>query len=105
MHFNSPVVAEITGELIPTMVDVVVAVTVAATVAVETVIDQHYGEQAEALADGADPELAAMGDDVRADEVEHRETAAAHSGKNGFPVMQAVIRAGCRAAIAVAKRV
>jgi 3-demethoxyubiquinol 3-hydroxylase len=77
----------------------------AATVAVETVIDQHYGEQAEALAGGADPELAAMVDDFRADEVAHRDTAAAHSGENGFPVMQAVIRAGCRVAIAVAKRI
>ncbi|MFZ4688566.1 MAG: demethoxyubiquinone hydroxylase family protein [Polymorphobacter sp.] len=77
----------------------------AATVAVETVIDQHYGEQADALAAGADPELAAMVDDFRAEEVEHRDTAAAYSGTNAFPLMQAVIRAGCRAAIAVAKRV
>lgn len=77
----------------------------AATVAVETVIDQHYGEQAEALSDGSDPELAAMVDDFRAEEVEHRDTAAAHSGENAFPVMQAMIRAGCRVAIAVAKRV
>ncbi len=77
----------------------------AATVAVETVIDQHYGEQAEALADGADPELAAMVDDFRAEEVEHRDTAADYAGANSFPVMQAVIRAGCRVAIAVAKRV
>ncbi len=77
----------------------------ACTVAVETVIDQHYGEQAEALADGADPELAAMVDDFRADEVEHKETAALHSGENGFALMQAIIRAGCRTAIAVARRI
>jgi ubiquinone biosynthesis monooxygenase Coq7 len=76
----------------------------AATVAVETVIDQHYGEQAVALADGSDPQLAAMVDDFRAEEIEHRDTAAGHAGA-GFPVMQAVIRAGCRVAIAVAKRV
>jgi ubiquinone biosynthesis monooxygenase Coq7 len=77
----------------------------AATVAVETVIDQHYGEQADALASGADPELAAMVDDFRADEVEHRDTAASHSGADGFPLLQAAIRTGVRAAIAVAKRV
>ena len=77
----------------------------AATVAVETVIDQHYGEQAEALAAGADPELAAMVDDFRAEEVEHRDTAAGHAGENGFPLMQAAIRTGVRTAIAVAKRV
>ena len=77
----------------------------AATVAVETVIDQHYGEQAETLAGGADPELAAMVDDFRADEVEHRDTAANHSGADGFPLLQAAIRTGVRAAIAVAKRI
>lgn len=77
----------------------------AATVAVETVIDQHYGEQAEALADGSDPELAAMVDDFRADEVAHRDTAAGHSGADGFPLLQAAIRTGVRAAIAVAKRI
>ena len=76
----------------------------AATVAVETVIDAHYGEQADALASGVDPELAALVDDFRADEVEHRDAAAAHSA-DAFPVMQAVIRTGCRVAIAVAKRV
>ena len=47
----------------------------AATVAVETVIDEHYGEQSDALADGSDPELKAMIDDFRADEVDHKETA------------------------------
>ena len=77
----------------------------AATVAVETVIDQHYGEQTEALADGSDPELKAIVDDFRADEVEHRDTAAGHAGENGFPLLQAAIRAGVRVAIAVAKRV
>jgi ubiquinone biosynthesis monooxygenase Coq7 len=32
----------------------------ACTEAVETVIDEHYGEQTDALADGSDPELKAM---------------------------------------------
>ena len=77
----------------------------AATVAVETVIDAHYGEQADALAGGADPELAGLVNDFRADEVAHRDTAAAHSGEDSFPVMQAAIRAGCHVAIAVAKRI
>ncbi len=77
----------------------------AVTVAVETEIDQHYGEQAAALADGSDPELAAMVDDFRADEVAHRDTAADHAGAGAFPLMSAVIRAGCRAAIAAAKRI
>ncbi|WP_426169981.1 demethoxyubiquinone hydroxylase family protein [Sandarakinorhabdus sp. DWP1-3-1] len=77
----------------------------AATVAVETVIDEHYGAQSDALADGSDPELKAMIDDFRADEVDHRDTAAGHAGANRFPLLQAAIRGGVRAAIAVAKRV
>lgn len=77
----------------------------AATVAVETVIDEHYGAQETALADGSDPELLGMVADYRSDEAEHRETATGHAGENGFPVMQAVIRAGCRIAIRVAERV
>jgi len=76
----------------------------ATTVAVETVIDEHYGEQAAALAGGADPELAAMVDDFRADEVDHKQTASAYSGDNAFPLLQAAIRAGCRVAIAATKR-
>lgn len=77
----------------------------ACTEAVETVIDQHYGEQTDALADGSDPELKAMIDDYRADEVEHRDAAAAHTGGGAFPVLEGLIRAGCRTAIALAKRI
>ncbi len=77
----------------------------ACTEAVETVIDAHYGEQAAALADGRDPELKAMIDDYRADEVAHRDTAAQHTGGGAFPLMERLIRAGCRAAIAVARRI
>lgn len=77
----------------------------ACTEAVETVIDQHYGEQADMLAGGRDPELAGLVDRFRAEEVEHRDAAAVHTGTTAFPLMQAVIRAGCRTAIAVAKRI
>lgn len=77
----------------------------ACTEAVETVIDEHYGEQTDVLADGSDPELQAMIDDYRSDEIAHRDTATAHTGGNAFPVMEAVIKAGCRAAIAVARRI
>ncbi|WP_164155500.1 demethoxyubiquinone hydroxylase family protein [Sandarakinorhabdus rubra] len=77
----------------------------ACTEAVETVIDEHYGEQTVALADGSDPELKAMIDDYRADEVAHRDAAAAHTGGGAFPVLEGLIRAGCRAAIAVAKKI
>jgi len=79
----------------------------ACTVAVETEIDRHYQAQHDALVDGAgnrDPELAAHIADFQADEVEHRDTAS-ELGGTGFPVMSAIIRAGCRAAIAVTKRI
>lgn len=80
----------------------------ACTVAVETEIDRHYAAQREVLdaAPDADPELAAHIADFQADEVEHRDTAAGHVGDTpGFGLMSAAIRAGCRVAIAVTKRV
>jgi ubiquinone biosynthesis monooxygenase Coq7 len=80
------------------------AAAMACTVAVETEIDRHYQSQRDALADGSDPELAAHIADFQAEEVEHRDTAS-EMGGTGFPVMSALIRAGCRAAIAVTKRV
>jgi 3-demethoxyubiquinol 3-hydroxylase len=78
----------------------------ACTVAVETEIDRHYGEQLDELGD-SDPELSDAITDFRADEAEHKETALAAGAERAFayPVMSAVIRAGCRAAIAVSKRI
>ena len=76
----------------------------ACTVAVETEIDRHYQAQRDALAEGQDPELAAHIADFQAEEVEHRDTAS-EMGGTGFPVMSALIRAGCRVAIAVSSRV
>jgi 3-demethoxyubiquinol 3-hydroxylase len=78
----------------------------ACTVAVETEIDRHYGEQLDALGD-SDPELSEAIADFRADEAEHKETALAAGAERapGYPVMSAVIRAGCRAAIALSKRI
>lgn len=77
----------------------------ACTDAVETVIDRHYGQQLEALA-GEDPELARDIAEFRAEEVEHRDTAreagAAHAP--AYPLLTAAIRAGCRVAIELSKR-
>jgi len=80
----------------------------ACTAAVEEEIDQHYSHQlAELEATGDDPELADMIREFRADEREHRETALAHGAERalGFPLLSAAIRLGCRAAIAVSRRV
>jgi ubiquinone biosynthesis monooxygenase Coq7 len=78
----------------------------ACTDAVETEIDIHYRDQLDALGDG-DPELAADIAQCRAEELEHQETARAHGAGEafGFPVLSAVIRAGCRVAIGLSKRI
>ena len=78
----------------------------ACTAAVETEIDQHYADQLVELGD-SDPELSAAIADFQAEELEHRDTALAHGAEQtfGYPVMSAVIRLGCRAAIALAKRI
>jgi ubiquinone biosynthesis monooxygenase Coq7 len=78
----------------------------ACTDAVETVIDRHYGEQLSELGED-DPELAADIADFRADELEHRDSAreAGATGAIGYPVLTAAIRAGCRVAIELSKRI
>lgn len=79
----------------------------ACTVAVETEIDRHYAAQRAALGERGDPALAAHIADFQAEEVEHRETALANDAERatGYGLMSAVIRSGCRVAIAVSSRV
>lgn len=79
----------------------------ACTVAVETEIDRHYSEQRAALADGADPELAAHIADFQAEELEHRDTALKHEAEKTplYPILSAGIRAVCRLAIQASKRI
>lgn len=78
----------------------------ACTAAVETEIDKHYSDQRESLGDD-DPRLSAAIAEFQAEELEHRDTALAAGAENapGYPLMSAVIRAGCRAAIALSKRI
>lgn len=78
----------------------------ACTAAVETEIDQHYADQLVELGDG-DAELTAAVREFQADELEHKATALASGAEDapGYPLMSAVIRAGCRVAIAVSKRI
>ena len=71
----------------------------ACTAAVETEIDAHYQAQRDALA-GTDPELEAHIADFQAEEVEHQGTARARGGAERATRLSAVIRAGCRVAIA-----
>ncbi|USI74573.1 demethoxyubiquinone hydroxylase family protein [Sphingomonas morindae] len=78
----------------------------ACTAAVETEIDKHYADQRAELGD-AEPALAATIAEFQAEEVEHREEAIAAGAERalGYPLLSAAIRIGCRAAIALSKRV
>ncbi len=78
----------------------------ACTDAVETEIDKHYGRQLEELGD-EDPELAADIEAFRAEEVEHRDSAREAGSERafGYPILTAAVRAGCRLAIGLSKRI
>ena len=78
----------------------------ACTVAIETEIDNHYGEQLDVIGQD-DPKLSAAITDFRAEEVEHKATAMAEGAERApaYPLMTAAIRMGCRAAIALSKRI
>ena len=78
----------------------------ACTDAVETEIDKHYQSQLAELGED-DPELAADIEEFRAEELEHRDTAreAGATGAIGYPLLTAAIRAGCRVAIGLSKRI
>ena len=55
----------------------------------------------------SDPELAADIANFRAEELEHRDTAREHGAADtiGYPLLTAAIRAGCRLAIGLSKRI
>jgi ubiquinone biosynthesis monooxygenase Coq7 len=84
----------------------------ACTVAVEEAIDAHYAAQLETIG-----ELEALGSDeaalrrtvetFRAEELEHRDTGLEHGAEQapGYRLLSRVIKAGCRAAIAISERV
>ena len=78
----------------------------ACTDAVETEIDRHYSAQLDELGD-SDPELSADIEDFRAEELEHLETARSLGSENApaYPLLTAAIRAGCRVAIGLSKRI
>jgi ubiquinone biosynthesis monooxygenase Coq7 len=78
----------------------------ACTDAVETEIDKHYSSQLKQLGDD-DPELAADIAEFQAEELEHRETAREHGSEEAvaYPLLTAAIRAGCRLAIELSKRI
>lgn len=78
----------------------------ACTDAVETEIDRHYSAQLREIGD-EDPEFAADIAEFQAEELEHRESAreAGATKAVGYPVLTAAVRAACRVAIGLSKRI
>jgi ubiquinone biosynthesis monooxygenase Coq7 len=77
----------------------------ACTEAVETVIGEHYADQIAEI-EVREPALAAELSRFRDEELAHRDQALAEGarGAPGYPVLSAVIRAGCRAAIKLSEK-
>lgn len=75
----------------------------ACTVAVEEAIDEHYAEQEQELPNG---ELKKTISKFRAEELEHRDKGLEHGAQDmqGYEVFYQAVRAGCKAAIFLAKR-
>ena len=78
----------------------------ACTIAVEEVIGEHYAKQADAL-DENEAELLKTISKFRDDELEHRDIAIAHDGREArhYAVLRDVIQRGCRTAIKVAEKI
>ena len=78
----------------------------ACTVAVEEAIDEHYAEQHAALGDD-ETELRDTIERFRAEELEHRDIGLEHEAElaPAYRLMSAVIKIGCKVAIAVSERV
>ena len=78
----------------------------ACTAAVEDEIDAHYSDQLAALGDD-DPPLSTAIAEFQADEREHRDAAIEAGAEDafGYPLLYCAIRAGCRVAIELSKRI
>lgn len=79
----------------------------ACTEAVESVIEEHYGDQIAELDQAGETVLAERLTQFRDEEIAHKELAEAEGAKQapGYPVLSAAIRAGCRLAIRISERV
>ena len=78
----------------------------ACTVAVEEAIDEHYAQQAASLPPEEEP-LRATIERFRAEELEHRDIGLENEAElaPAYKLMAAVIKTGCKVAIAVSERV
>lgn len=79
----------------------------ACTEAVESVIEEHYADQISELEAEGESELAARFTKFRDDEMAHRDLSASEGAAQapGYPVLYALIRLGCRAAIRISEKV
>lgn len=79
----------------------------ACTEAVETVIEGHYARQVAELRAMGEDELAEMFDQFREEEVAHKDLAVEEGAKQapGYPLLSAVIKAGCHTAIRIAEKI
>jgi ubiquinone biosynthesis monooxygenase Coq7 len=70
------------------------------------VIEQHYAGQVAEL-EARDPALAAELSQFRDDELAHKQTAIEEGAREApaYPLLSAVIRAGCRAAIKISEKI
>ncbi|MDC1120453.1 demethoxyubiquinone hydroxylase family protein [Alphaproteobacteria bacterium] len=78
----------------------------ACTIAVEEVIGEHYQKQADILGED-EPALQATVERFRDEELEHRDIAVEHDGREArhYSLLRKVIQHGCRTAIKIAEKV
>jgi len=80
----------------------------ACTIAVEEVIGTHYDKQVRDLsAKEAEPELVEVLARFRDEELEHRDIAVAHDGREApaYGLMRKIISTGCKTAIKIAEKI
>lgn len=79
----------------------------ACTEAVESVIEGHYGEQVERLKLYGETELAEQFATFQAEETAHKELAIDEGAQQavGYPLLSAMIKTGCKIAIAVTSKI
>ena|SRR5579871_453218 len=79
----------------------------ACTEAVETVIEEHYGDQVAELRESGEEMLAARLEKFRDEEVAHKDLAAAEGAKEApaYPLLSAAIRTACRLAIKISEKI
>ncbi|EGF89266.1 ubiquinone biosynthesis protein COQ7 family protein [Asticcacaulis biprosthecium C19] len=78
----------------------------ACTEAVESVIAEHYADQVRELSQ-SDPELSAQLSKFRDDELGHHDHAVEQGAREApaYPLLSAVIKAGCRVAIKISEKI